>query len=285
MDAVNFSTECWFTPCSGSGPWVQADLEAGLFAGGNGSDLNNNGNSSAFVTALIKNDGQANYAVKGGNAQKGSLRTWYEGTLPSGYTMHQEGAIVLGTGGDDSDGSVGSFFEGAMTFGYPSDAADDAVQANIASVGYKNIYSNLRGTYQLINVNSGKVLEAANCGTDVDLWKSLGNSCQQWTLKHVGNSKYTIINVNSRKVLDVVDCGRNDRAAVDLSSYSQGNNCQQWDVIPTGGGYYEIIGENSGIVLDDVNCGTDNGAEVDLWEWLNNTCQEWYLNRGILQST
>jgi non-reducing end alpha-L-arabinofuranosidase len=32
MDAINFSTECWFGGCSGSGPWVQADLENGLFS-------------------------------------------------------------------------------------------------------------------------------------------------------------------------------------------------------------------------------------------------------------
>jgi non-reducing end alpha-L-arabinofuranosidase len=65
MDAINFGTECWFSPCSGSGPWVQADLENGLFAGGNGSNTNNHGNSSAFVTALLKNNGQNTYAIKG----------------------------------------------------------------------------------------------------------------------------------------------------------------------------------------------------------------------------
>jgi len=50
--------------------------------------------------------------------------------------MHKEGAIILGIGGDNSKGSAGSFFEGAMTSGYPSDATENAVQANIASVGY-----------------------------------------------------------------------------------------------------------------------------------------------------
>jgi non-reducing end alpha-L-arabinofuranosidase len=50
--------------------------------------------------------------------------------------MHAEGAIVLGTGGDNSNGSVGSFFEGVMTAGYPSDATDNAVQANIVAAGY-----------------------------------------------------------------------------------------------------------------------------------------------------
>jgi hypothetical protein len=36
---------------------------------------------------------------------------------------YQEGAIVLGTGGDNSNWSVGTFFEGVMTAGYPTDAA------------------------------------------------------------------------------------------------------------------------------------------------------------------
>ncbi|MHA6765232.1 alpha-L-arabinofuranosidase B [Streptacidiphilus sp. PAMC 29251] len=139
MSAINFSTECWFPPCAGSGPWVQADLENGLFAGGNGSDTANLGNSSPFVTALVRTDGTSSYAIKGGNAQSGALTTWYNGSLPStgGYLpMHQEGAIVLGTGGDDSDGSVGSFFEGVMTASLPSDATDAAVQANVVAAGY-----------------------------------------------------------------------------------------------------------------------------------------------------
>jgi hypothetical protein len=124
-----------------SGPWVQADLENGLFSGGNGNNPNNKGNNSTFVTALVKNNGTTTYALKGGNADSGSLTTWYSGALPttSGYApMHQEGAIILGVGGDNSNSSAGSFFEGVMTAGYPTDAADNSVQANIVSVGYAN---------------------------------------------------------------------------------------------------------------------------------------------------
>jgi hypothetical protein len=122
MDAVYFGTLCWFAPCTGSGPWVQADLENGLFSGGNGNNPNNRGNNSTFVTALVKNNGTTTYALKGGNADSGSMTTWYSGALPttSGYApMHQEGAIILGTGGDNSNSSAGSFFEGVMTAGYP----------------------------------------------------------------------------------------------------------------------------------------------------------------------
>jgi non-reducing end alpha-L-arabinofuranosidase len=139
MDAINFSTKCYFRPCSGSGPWVHADLENGLFAGANGSDKNNKGDVSAFVTAMVKSNGKTTYAIKGGNAQSGRLTTWYTGPLPRrrGYVpLHQEGAIVLGTGGDNSKTSIGSFFEGVMTSGYPPPSVDNAVQANIVSIHY-----------------------------------------------------------------------------------------------------------------------------------------------------
>ena len=100
MDAVYFGTLCWFTPCSGSGPWVQADLENGLFGGGNGNNPNNHGNNSAFVTALVKNNGTTTYAIKGGNADSGGLTTWYSGALPNigGYTpMHPKAPSSSGS--------------------------------------------------------------------------------------------------------------------------------------------------------------------------------------------
>jgi hypothetical protein len=147
MDAINFSSQCWsffgFGGCWGAGPWVQADLENGLFQSNIGISQNpaNTGTAAPFVTALLKNDGHSFFALKGANARAGGLTTVYAGSLPTinggGYApMRQEGAIVLGTGGDNSNGSIGSFFEGAMTAGLPSDAAADAVQANIVSVGY-----------------------------------------------------------------------------------------------------------------------------------------------------
>jgi non-reducing end alpha-L-arabinofuranosidase len=82
MDAVNLGTECYFAPCTGSGPWVEADMENGLFSGGNGANTANGGNNSDFVTALLKNNGQTTYALKGGNAQSGGLTTWWSGALP-----------------------------------------------------------------------------------------------------------------------------------------------------------------------------------------------------------
>ena len=54
--------------------------------------------------------------------------------------MDQEyDAIILGTGGDNSNGAVGNFYEGFMATGVTSAATDDAIQANIVAVGYKTV--------------------------------------------------------------------------------------------------------------------------------------------------
>ncbi|MEV4348568.1 arabinofuranosidase catalytic domain-containing protein [Actinoplanes sp. NPDC049596] len=284
MDAIYFGNLCWFSPCS-AGPRVAADLENGLFAGGNGSWTANTGRNSAFVTAVLKNNGTSTYAIKDGNAQSGGLRTQYNGALPtqSGYRpMTKQGAIILGIGGDNSNGSVGSFFEGVMTSGYPSDATENSVQANIVAVGYgKSVTFPVDGaTYRLTNLAAGKVLDAVDCGTangtGVQVWQSLGNTCQQWRFTSVGANKWTITNVNSGKVLDAVNCGLALGTAVNLWQ-SLGNTCQQWAVIPAGNGRYELVVENSGMVLDDQNCGTANGTKAQLWMWLNNTCQLWSI--------
>jgi hypothetical protein len=143
MGAVYFGKLCWFGfvvpgQCVGSGPWVMADLENGLFAGANGTNTNNTGRSTAFVTGMVKMN-STTYAIKDADANSGGLKTDYNGPLPttSGYTpLHLEGGIILGIGGDNSNGAAGSFFEGVMTSGMPSDATENAVQANIVSVGY-----------------------------------------------------------------------------------------------------------------------------------------------------
>ncbi|HEX9338252.1 MAG TPA: arabinofuranosidase catalytic domain-containing protein [Pseudonocardiaceae bacterium] len=162
MGAVYFGKLCWFGgvvagQCAGSGPWVMADLENGLFAGANGTNLNNTGRSSAFVTGMVKMN-STTYAIKDADATSGGLKTDYNGPLPttSGYTpLHLEGGIILGIGGDNSKGSAGSFFEGVMTSGFPSDATENSVQANIASVGYSTSVGSGSNLLANGNIESG----------------------------------------------------------------------------------------------------------------------------------
>ncbi|WP_263855647.1 arabinofuranosidase catalytic domain-containing protein [Amycolatopsis eburnea] len=145
MDALNFGKQCWFGGCSGTGPWVQADLEWGLYPGGSQTwNPNQRAFGSKFVTAVLKNNGTSRFAIKGSDAQSGSLTTLWDGNLPNGYSpMKKQGAIVLGSGGDcckpggGANLSAGTFYEGAMVAGYPSDATENAVQANIVAAGYR----------------------------------------------------------------------------------------------------------------------------------------------------
>ena len=127
MDAINFSTQCWFGGCSGTGPWVQADLEWGLFPGGSQSwNPNQRAFTSKFVTATLKNNGTSRFAIKGSNAQSGSLTPSGTARCPTDYSpMKKQGAIVLGSGGDcckpggGANLSAGTFYEGAMVVGLP----------------------------------------------------------------------------------------------------------------------------------------------------------------------
>ena len=139
MEAINFGNETTWGYGTGSGPWIMADLENGLFSGANaGYNSNDPTTNYRFTTAMI--EGGANqWAILGGNADSGSLATDYSGVRPSGYTtMKKQGAIILGIGGDNSDSSAGTFYEGVMTSGYPSSSTEASVQANIVSVGYAN---------------------------------------------------------------------------------------------------------------------------------------------------
>jgi hypothetical protein len=209
MEAVYFGNATTWGKGQGAGPWVMADMENGLFAGNTRENDNNTPLTSEFVTAMVKG-GENGFALKGGDATQGSLKTMYNGARPNGYQpmkkcvprngtrpgrtrgqltlicdpprpprfarpIHyprRQGSIILGIGGDNSDSAVGTFYEGcgasassfppfslpplahsltrilsarpttplfhnpAVTQGLSTDAADDAVQANIVAAGY-----------------------------------------------------------------------------------------------------------------------------------------------------
>jgi hypothetical protein len=137
MDAVNFSSNTIWEKGAGAGPWVMADFECGLKAGGS-PNASLPSLAYPYVTAIEKNNGTSEYALKGGDATAGKLGSYYKGKLP--FKQAKEGAIILGSGGDccysNTTMSQGTFYEGAIVAGYPADETDDAVQANIVAAGY-----------------------------------------------------------------------------------------------------------------------------------------------------
>jgi non-reducing end alpha-L-arabinofuranosidase len=126
MDAINVM--CHGEPCS---PDAGLDMEDGIY----GHLKVPSG--TAFVTDMGVSDGQHSYAIYQGNAQSGGLTSTGIIPLPKGYQpMQQEGAIILGIGGDNSNSATGYFFEGVMTKGMPTEKALEKVQRNIVEAKY-----------------------------------------------------------------------------------------------------------------------------------------------------
>jgi len=143
MDAVNFSKLTTWGSGAGTGPWVMADLEDGLFSEnvGGGKNSNDLSMTTPFVTAVEKNNGTSEFALMAADATTGTLSTFYKGALPTGFNpMAKEGSIVLGSGGDCCQTNInlanGTFYEGAIVAGYPSDATEALIQANVIAAQY-----------------------------------------------------------------------------------------------------------------------------------------------------
>ena len=137
MEAVYFGNYTHQGKGGGTGPWVMADMENGVFAGPSfAANPMVTPLTSEYVTALVV--GRAgSFALRGGNAQMGALTTMYDGMRANGYNpMKKQGAIILGIGGDNTAGGQGNFYEGVLTSGAASEATTNAVQANIVAAGY-----------------------------------------------------------------------------------------------------------------------------------------------------
>ncbi|GGL00993.1 arabinofuranosidase catalytic domain-containing protein [Mangrovihabitans endophyticus] len=279
MDAVSIATTCFFPPCNGSGPWIEADMENGMFQGGNGSNTANAGNKSAFVTAVLKNNGQTTYALKGGNSQSGGLTTWWNGSLPTdkpGYRpMHQEGGIILGIGGDNSNRNRGTWFEGAMVSGYPSDAAENAVQANVVSVGYGGQTNVPNGPQGTIAGPGGKCVDVAaddtgRNGTGVQLWDCQSYAEDQHWEHFADNSLRTL-----GRCLDI-----------DGNGTAAGTQVELWDCNGVGGQQWiqqadgSLRNPQSGRCLDSPNGNTGNGTRLQIWDCNGAAAQKFAVNGG-----
>jgi hypothetical protein len=197
METVYFGNSTQWGHGSGNGPWVMADLEWGLFAGGALVNNNNTPIIADYVTGIVKGDSTNLYAIKGGNAQSGTLKTMYSGPRPSGYhPMKKEGAIVLGVGGDNSHTGEGTFFEGAITMGYPSDAVEDSIQANIVAAGYgRTTTSTLYGARDATAVSAFKI----------HYNPSNGNAVISYTLQDARRVGINVFNQQGRHIATVVN--------------------------------------------------------------------------------
>ena len=278
MEAIYFGNIRVWGYGSGNGPWIMADMENGLYSGRNaGYNANDPSISDRFTTAIIKG-GANQWAIRGGNAQSGSLSTFYSGPRPnvSGYNpMRKQGAIILGTGGDNSRGSDGTFYEGVMTSGYPSDATEDAVQANIVSAGYSAGGGTGSPGGAVHAVGAGKCLDVPNAsttsGTQVQIYDCNGQSNQAFT--HSSTGQLTVTDGGVTDCLDANGKGTTNGTKVIIWPCN-GQSNQQWTVNSNG----TITGAQSGLCLDVTGAATANGTLVQLWTCNGQTNQQWTLS-------
>jgi hypothetical protein len=169
-DGKGFSV-AWSWGKGSVGPWLMGDFEWGVFAGNNIGQNNENApipHSWDFVTGFLKGKDfpkgspkhkKGQFAIYGGSSQKVAnqpsahlLKKHYQGprvdrsneaifkNRPSELyyaPSRKEGAIVLGTGGDNSRASSGTIYEAAIVEGYPKLSTERKVQAAIVALGYK----------------------------------------------------------------------------------------------------------------------------------------------------
>lgn len=267
METVYFGANKQWGYGDGPGPWIMGDLEWGLFSGVNPKHNSNPTINHRFVTAVVK--GESNHwAIRGGNAQSGGLSTLFDGRRPDGYhPMKKEGAILLGIGGDNSISGAGTFFEGVLTSGYPTNATEDAVQANITAAGYAPVAA--QPGRQIVGSQSGRCVDApaTTNGTQVQLADCQSADRQRWT--YTADKR---LQVFGNKCLDANGQGTTNGTQVIIWDCHGGAN-QQWNVNSNG----TISGVQSGRCLDANAGGTANGTKLILWDCHGGTNQQWAM--------
>jgi hypothetical protein len=120
--------------------------------------------------------------------------------------------------------------------------------------------------YSVINMNSGKCLDARAAGT------ANGTAIQQYTCNATFAQQYQFVPTsggylrinnrgNSAEVLDVTNVSTANNAPIQTWTYGGGNN-QQWQAVAESGGYYHFVNRNSGRCLDTPGASTADSVQL-----------------------
>ena len=136
------------------------------------------------------------------------------------------------------------------------------------------------GVYQLVNVNSGKVLEVGGPGfyngANVRQWENHGTDHQHWFVEHVRDDLYRLQSVRTGKVLDVQ--GESERNGMNVYQWEyHGGPNQLWEIDHTGNAEYRLLAKNSGKALEVADYSTNDGGNVRQWDWHGDSNQRWHI--------
>jgi hypothetical protein len=152
----------------------------------------------------------------------------------------------------------------------PSDATEDAVQANIVSVGY-SMSTGGRSNVELVGGQSGRCIDDPNSsttnGTQMQLFDCNGNANQRWTA--TASRQLTVF---GNKCLDASGQGTTNGTPVIIWDCN-GQANQQWNINANG----TITGVQSGLCLDANGAATANGTRIIIWACNGGANQQWSL--------
>ena len=228
-------------------------------------------NSGAW--SILKNSsGGTISTLNSGSVSALGTNTWHTLALTfHGSTITaQINGTTVGTATDSSYGS-GQVGVGANSW---LNVQYDNFSVTSTSTGNSETY------YNLVNVNSGLVLDVSGSSTAsgglIVQSTSTGASSQQWQLVAAGSGYYTVVNRNSGLLLDVP--GKSTTQGVQLEQWSSnGGTNQQWQFVGTSNGSYTIVNRNSGLVVDVYHSSTTSGTQIIQWASNGGTNQQWKL--------
>jgi hypothetical protein len=171
--------------------------------------------------------------------------------------------------GSATDSSYRNGQVGLGTNGWQTDDFDNLA---ITPIGAQHVST----VYQLVNRNSGDVLDVGSGGTAIVQNPNTGVASQQWQLLGNDNGADTLVNAGSGKALDVPGSSTTAGTALDQATGTGGAN-QQWSVTRNADGYYTVTNQNSHLVADVNAASTSAGATVLQWTATGGTNQEWSL--------
>lgn len=292
MDAVSLMCDIVGSETSCE-PTVQADLEDGAYA------LIQNSSASQFVMAALSNGGVSTGNLQtwwGDAAESGSLSTNGAVSLSSltpefgegNYApMSQQGAVLLGIGGDNSIRAAGEFYEGVITQGAPSSTIWAEILSNAQGSGYESTPVPVvdGDTYTFTNEASGMLLgnEGSTTSTDPVVEEESTDDAVnvEWTVHAQGNGWFTLTNVQDSDLCLDSPWGNaqpdfnwppSENGGTDLWQHTcNGAQPQNWRFIEQADGTYVIenqsstIGNGNQMVIDDYY----GLATEDQHLWLN----------------
>lgn len=154
------------------------------------------------------------------------------------------------------------------------------------------------GTYEIVNVNSGKVLDVSSGstvnGAALQQYTSNNTVAQQWTVRNYGSSKIALVSVNANKAVDIP--GGNAVQQAQLQLYSpNGTVAQQWLVAKAPLTLRERLNEtaakhrqdlpdgmytfgsklNTSMKMDVSGASRSNYGNVQIWAGNGTNAQKW----------